>query len=595
MTDSSIEEIKNRLDIVDVIRSYIKLQKAGVNYRAICPFHSEKKPSFFVSPTRQIWHCFGACGEGGDMFKFVMKIEGVDFGDALRILAQKAGVELKREDPKVRTERKKLYDVSELACSFFEKQLQESSKGKEAKKYLQDRGIKEESIKEWRLGYAPETWQGLSDFLVGKGFKREEVIKAGLCLKSEKSGDFYDRFRGRIIFPIFDLSSQVVGFGGRVFEDKKRPDGQEEAKYINSPGTLLYDKSKILYGLNKAGVNIRKNDSCILVEGYTDTIMAHQTGFNNVVATSGTALTPFQLKVLKRYSNNLFTAFDMDIAGNSATKRGIDLAQERGFDVKIIMMPQDLDPADLILQSSDKWKELIKKAKSIHDFYFETTFSKFDESTLEGKKSISKVLLPIIKRIPNIIEKSVWIKDLAEGLEVKEEDVLEEFQKTKIEEIERKEDDFVEKKIPIQKTRKQLLEEHLASLVIKKPENLKMISEEDLQLFSPYVSQIFSHFKKEGFNIKGNFPGELGELVDFLCLKAEDGFSFEEDDNPDERIKEECKSCLKELKTLLIRDKLTEISRKIKKAEKEENYEEVQKLLEQFDRFSKSWNDLEIA
>ena len=362
----------------------------GANYRARCPFHSEKKPSFFVSPARQIWHCFGACSEGGDIFKFVMKIEGVEFGDALKILAQKAGVELKKERPELKTARRRLYEICELACRFFEKQLQESSAGREAKEYLLNRGITKETIREWRLGYAPDNWQALCDFLVGRGYLREEVRKAGLALKSEKTANFYDRFRGRIIFPIFDLHSRVIGFGGRIFKKSKTESEEEPAKYINTPTTLLYDKGKVLYGLNRAGVEIRKRDFCILVEGYIDAIMVSQAGFKNVVATSGTALTNFQLKVLKRYSDNLLTAFDMDIAGDSATKRGIELAQSLGFNIKIITMPQEKDPADIIFQDSKQWERLVQTPKSIHDFYFDTTLSRFDKNTLEGKKEISK-------------------------------------------------------------------------------------------------------------------------------------------------------------------------------------------------------------
>ncbi|MCX6722285.1 MAG: CHC2 zinc finger domain-containing protein [Candidatus Staskawiczbacteria bacterium] len=262
--DSQIEEIKNKLNVLDVVGSYVKLTKTGVNYRGLCPFHNEKGPSFFVSPGRQMWKCFG-CAKGGDIFEFVKEIEGVEFGDALRILANKAGVELKRENPQITSERKRLYEICDLACSFFEKQLGNSTYGKEAKEYLLKRGITEESIKKWRLGYSPDTWQGLSDFLVGRGYNREEIVKAGLAVQSEKGNNPYDRFRGRIIFPIFDLNSQVIGFTARVFprEAGSRPEAGKDAviaKYINTPQTILYDKSNVLYGLNFAKVAVRKNN-----------------------------------------------------------------------------------------------------------------------------------------------------------------------------------------------------------------------------------------------------------------------------------------------------------------------------------------------
>ena len=406
MPSSSIEEIKNKLDVVEVVGSYIKLQKCGQNFRAVCPFHSEKKPSFFVSPARQIWHCFG-CSKGGDIFAFIKEIERVEFGDALRILAQRAGVELKRQDPKLRTERQRLYEICEFTCQFFETQLQKSKIGQDVKKYLLTRGINEESVKKWRLGYAPDIWRSSSDFLVSKGYKREEIVKAGLAIMKEGNLKSYDRFRGRIIFPIFDLNSQVVGFGGRVFGEKGE---REVAKYMNIPNTLLYDKSRILYGLNAAKMKIREKNQCILVEGYTDVILAHQVGFGNTVATSGTALTPFQLRILKRYSQNLLTAFDMDVAGNMATKKGIDLAQKQGFDIKVITMPEGSDPADIISKKSADFEKLITSAKSILSFYFETAFSKFDKETPEGKREISKIILPVIRRIPNKIEQSSPVK-----------------------------------------------------------------------------------------------------------------------------------------------------------------------------------------
>ncbi len=246
--NSDIEEIKARLNIVDVVGSYIKLEKAGINYRARCPFHNEKSASFFVSPSRQLWHCFGGCNEGGDIFKFVMKIEGVDFVDALKILADKAGITLKKDSEdykKIKNERQVLIDLLERSTKFYTTQLEKSKTGKEAIDYLLKRGMKEETIKDWRLGYAPDTWTGLSDYLIGQGFKREDIVSAGLGIKKDVV-KFFDRFRSRIMFPICDLNSQVAGFTGRIFNS------DDEAKYLNTPNTLLYDKSRALYGMDKA-------------------------------------------------------------------------------------------------------------------------------------------------------------------------------------------------------------------------------------------------------------------------------------------------------------------------------------------------------
>ena len=605
MASSSVEEIKNRLDIVDVIGNYIKLQKAGANYRAVCPFHSEKKPSFFVSPARQIWHCFG-CSAGGDIFKFIMQIENVEFGDALRILAQKAGVELKTERPELRTERQRLYEICELAALFFEKQLKASKAGEEVKKYLLGRGISEESIKEWRLGYAPDTWQGLSDFLVGKGYRREEVEKAGLAIKNEE-GHFYDRFRSRVMFPVFDLNSQIVGFGGRIFGPSKRPDGTEEAKYVNTPNTLLYDKSRILYGLDRAKMAIRRKDGCILVEGYTDVILSHQASVENVVSTSGTALTPYQLKILKRYSGNLLTAFDMDVAGDSATKRGIDLAINLGFNVKVITLPEEKDPADVISQNPKDWEEIVSKEKSIMDFYFETTFSRFsrkagsasggDKITVEGKKEISKILLPIIKRIPNKIEQSHWIQELSKKLDVKEEDVLEELRKTKIDgysDIYGLEPEEIANLPP--KSRKEMLEERLVTLILKSPNFIDLINDDSNNLFSPETSQLFSEFRKHfsGKNFQDfqaeikNFQKKLSEpaasLVNFLAFRAE----IEEEERPEE----ECKDCLREINLIEIKQKLDKISQEIKKAEEKKDFNKTQDLMQEFNKLAQELNKI---
>jgi DNA primase len=586
MEENPIESIKAKLDIVDVIGSYIKLQKAGMNYRAVCPFHSEKKPSFFVSPSKQIFKCFG-CGKFGDIFKFVMEIEGVEFGDALKILAKRAGVELKRQNPELKTERKRLYEIMELGCEFFEKQLNNSKAGLESKKYILDRGITEESIKKWRLGYSPNPqkgkWEVLTDFLISKGYERKEIINTGLAIKKESTGavQSYDRFRGRIMFPIFDLNSQIIGFGGRITKDKE---DKEVAKYINTPNTLLYNKSFTLYGLNPGRVEIRKKDFCVLVEGYTDVILSHQAGFQNTVATSGTALTPFQLKILKRYSQNLITAFDMDIAGDSATRRGIDLAQEQDFQIKVIIMPEGKDPADVVCKSPKEWQKLIDSAKSILDFYFNSAFLKFDKDSPEGKRGISNALLFIISKIPSKILQSHWTQKLSKGLKVSEESVIQELKKVfqkegrSYQETRLSEKEKISKEIKKESTRKQAIEEKILCLISKSPDKVKLLDENHISLFSPKNKEALECLKTK----KDKLPADMKEFLDVLSLRAE----IEEESVPEE----EFEICLKELINLSTKDRLKEISKNIQNAEEDNDKKGVKELTEEFNNISKDLN-----
>jgi DNA primase len=571
MYSSPIEEIKAKLDIAEVVGSYIKLTKAGVNYKALCPFHGEKTPSLFVSPSRQIWHCFG-CGEGHSIFDFIMKIEGIEFGDALRILAQKAGVELKPLKPELRTKRQRFYEICELAVKFYQKQLEKSSKGKKVKEYLLKRGINQESIEKWKLGWAPDSWQGLSDFLGSQGYNKQEIEKTGLAIKNEK-GSYFDRFRSRIMFPVFDLNSQVIGFGGRVLKKEK-----EVSKYMNTPNTLLYDKSRVLYGLDRSKVGIRKNDFCMLVEGYIDVILAHQANMKNVVATSGTALTPFHLTILKRYSNNLSLAFDMDFAGDAATKRGINLAQTRGFNIKVVSMPEGKDPADIISLNPEKFKKMVEGSISILKFYFQNAFSQFDKKTAEGKREISNILLPIIKRISNRIEQSSWVQELASKLNVKEKHIEEELKKVK---PEQKISDFniqvAEIKKPvIEKSTKEILEERVISLLFKAPQHLSVIDEQIIPYFSSQTKEIVNNFEN-----RDKISSELSNFIASLSLKAEIEQIEEEDILPD------LKFCLKEIKSFELKKKLDNISLQIRQAEQEQDLKRIENLSQEFNQLTK--------
>jgi len=419
------------------------------------------------------------------------------------------------------------------------------------------------------LGYAPDVWQGLSDFLEARGYQKSEIERAGLGLTSEK-GSFYDRFRGRIIFPVFDFNSQVIGFGGRVFKEK---DKENIAKYVNTPQTLLYDKSRTLYGLDKAKVEIRKKDVCIMVEGYMDAIMSFQAGVENVVATSGTALTNLQLKILKRYSNNLLTAFDMDVAGDSATKRGIELAQAQGFNIKVVTMTGGKDPADIVAENQDDWPKMISEAKSILQFYFESAFGRFDAKTPEGKREISKVLLPVLKIIPNAIERAHWVQELARKLQVREEIVEEELKNISGAVA----TPFLEDEAPIPPkimTRKQLLEERTASLVLRNPSStLELITDDYLSYFDPKIQTIFVDLKQQK-----TLP-QSDEFVNYLFLRGEvEGESVD--------CLAEVKLSLREIEKMETKNKLEEITHEIKKAELEKELERVNNLTREFNKLS---------
>ncbi len=424
---NNVEKVKEKVDIVDLISSYLKLQKAGVNYKANCPFHNEKTPSFTVSPERQMWYCFG-CNRGGDHFSFVQEIEGVDFPEALRLLARRAGIELEQFDRSFQNAKTRLLAVSEWASKFFQKQLWESKTGQKALGYLKSRGLKEETIKEYQLGFAPDSWQSLIDFLKSRSFRDQEIFDTGLSVRRENGSGYYDRFRSRIIFPIADLNGQIVGFTGRIFkleiENWKLKIAQAEpAKYINTPQTLIYDKSRLLYGLDKAKMPIRNLDRCLLMEGNMDVILSHQAGVGHAVASSGTALTDQHLKMIRRYTDNLDLCFDQDAAGQYATDRGIGLALQQSFNLGVVLIddPNCKDPADYVQKYGDQWQAKAQEGHSIFDFYIKSACRQFDSSTANGKKVIAQKVLPLLKRITSPVERAYWVGELALALQTKEE------------------------------------------------------------------------------------------------------------------------------------------------------------------------------
>jgi len=414
-----VQEIKDKLDIADLIGEYLRLVPAGTGiFKAPCPFHNEKTPSFIVSPARQNFHCFG-CGAGGDIFEFLMKMENLEFPEALKVLAQKAGVTLSRQNREQLSHKNRLYDLCELASRYWYKILIDSPRAEAVREYVKNRGITAESIDRFRIGYSIDDWNNLSDFLKKRGYGEQEIFSAGLSIKKDRGPGYYDRFRGRLMFPIVDHHGRTVGFGGRALK------ADEPAKYINSPQTEIYNKSETLYGLYWAKDDIRKAGECILVEGYMDVIPSHQAGVRNAVSISGTALTDQQLKNLKRYGNNLALSLDMDEAGLRAALRSIELALQSEMNVRVITIPEGKDPGECATKNPAGWKEAIAKAESVMEYFFSRAVKGRDINSPEDKKEIARFLITKIIQLGNPVERDHWLRQLSSRLNVSEEAVRE--------------------------------------------------------------------------------------------------------------------------------------------------------------------------
>lgn len=417
---SSVDQIKERLNIEEVVGSYIKLERAGNSLKARCPFHNEKTPSFFVSPERGGYYCFG-CGAKGDIFTFVQEFEGIDFLGALKILADKAGVTLEKFSSKTTDKKERLYQLMEITANFLHKNLLSEEI---PLSYLKKRGLSDETIKNWKIGYVRNEWRSISDFLKTKGFTEEEIERAGITKTEGKST--YDRFRGRIMFPIFDSAGRAIAFSGRIIHD----DGTS-AKYLNSPQTELFDKSKVLYGYDKAKQSIRKFDFSILVEGQMDLLMAHQAGFTNTVASSGTALTSDHLSLLKRISNKIIMSFDSDNAGAKAAERGWALALSNGMEVKIAEIPSGFDPADLILKDKNHFKDVLKNSIFLIDFLL----NRIENENIDKKKLWTEIkgkVLPYVYLLDGNTERSRYIKKISDLINIKEEYIWDDLKKIKL-------------------------------------------------------------------------------------------------------------------------------------------------------------------
>ncbi|MFH1406964.1 MAG: DNA primase [Candidatus Omnitrophota bacterium] len=424
--DSVLEEIQDKTDIVELVAGYIPLRRAGRNFRALCPFHHEKTPSFMVNPQKRIFHCFG-CGAGGDVFGFVMKYERIEFPEAVKQLAEKANVTLPERyiQPDVDTSLvSSIQRANELASAYYHDLLFDE-KLTAPRSYLSQRGIKDHTAREFKLGFAADNYKGLLNFCSSKGVNANILEKAGLIIKHPE-WDLADRFRRKLMFPIFDVKGRVIGFGARVL-DNSLP------KYINSPETPLFNKSKCLYGINLSGKHIRDNDKALIVEGYVDFLSPYQHGIKNIVASLGTALTTEQIRLISRFTKNVVMVYDGDAAGEAATLRGLDLLVGENFNVKIVALDKGFDPDTFILnKGQDALAAKIKDAHDLFDYKLSLLVNRHDPAAVEGKVKIISEMLPTLARMNNAVLKSLYVKRLSERLACSENAILTELGKEKV-------------------------------------------------------------------------------------------------------------------------------------------------------------------
>ncbi len=578
MPESQVSEVKSRIDIVGLISGYVNLKKAGRNYKGLCPFHGEKTPSFMVNPDRQIFKCFG-CSEGGDVFEFTKKIEGVEFGEALKMLADKAGVRLKEYQPTPAEKQKEVINqINLLAANFYHYLLTKHPSGKKALAYLKGRGVNDVSIEDWLLGWAPVGWDEAFKFLsVKKKFTTGDIIAAGISLPGQRGGA-YDRFRSRIMFPIRNTSGVVVGFSGRVL-------GEGEPKYLNSPDNMVFNKSSQLFGLDLAKGAIKSAKEAVLVEGNLDVLSSHQAGIKNVVAPLGTALTEKQIELIHRFSETLVISFDQDTAGQGAARRAIEMAEKIGLSVKLTDIGEK-DPDDLIKKDPNLWKNAIETATPIYDYLINTTIKRYGTSTSSAINKITREVIPYLARIDNDITRSHYERVLASKLGVSEDAVSSELQKIGPRQVTTE-----TAEIP-RNNEKLLLEKYLLTLILQGTKMPTGLESSDVE--EPKIRAILDILQKQVGSGKFKIndlviPQELEETFNrATLLELPEEIVIDEDN-----ISHEINSCVSRLKELNLRTRLKSLSLSIKQAEINKETEEVDNLTESFKVLSQQLSNIE--
>jgi len=593
---NEVEQIKERLGVAEIIGEYVKLEKSGVNYKACCPFHNEKTPSFTVNTERNFWYCFG-CQEGGDVFTFVQKIEGLEFREVLERLAERANVELPKfnsaKHKEERSQKQEVLDILDLTTKVYQQLLIKGNKSKELLEYLKSRGLTAELLRDFRIGYAPDSWRVVIGFLLKKKYEISNIEKAGLIIAKQDSdrqdvNNYYDRFRNRITFPVIDVNGRVIGFSARIVPGENVD--ERTAKYINSPQSDVYDKSKVLYGLYQAKKAIRSSGYAIIVEGQMDVVLSHRANIKNIVAASGTALTDAQVKILKRYTDKVKLSFDMDGAGQKATKKSIQVCLQNDMQVKVILLPNEIkDAGELVLANEKDWLKAIEKAIPIMEYYFKTIFEKYNSEEIQDKKIIVKELLYVIKDIADPIEQAYWVKKLAMRAQIDELLLTSELEKVKL-------NSRKETKVPTEtsvgnisvgiekkqvednsrKTRHSKLQCRLLGLMMTFSKELveEINKFEEKEFFSGEMLKVF-RLVKDSKNL-GEYEVRVNECVARLLYQNNNNNLVEVEIKP---VKE-WQTVMRELAEINKKKKIKEIELSLRQAEDSDDESMIAKLME---------------
>ena len=624
---NEVEEIKSRLNIVDVLGEYIRLEKAGANWKALCPFHNEKSSSFMVNEERQFWHCFG-CQKHGDIFTFVQEMEGLDFREALKQLAEKAGVKLANYNPKKTEEKNRTLEILELATKWYEYQLWSGPGKTKILSYLRERGLVDETIKDFRLGYAPKGWNNIMSFLLSRGFKVEEIAKTGLLVeksnpKSEirnpkqiqnsnlkiqneegmpgtrhqmPNTKYYDRFRERVMFPIMDYSGKVLGYSARVTPGTD----ETQAKYVNTPETEVYHKSQVLYGLDKAKNEIKKNNFTLLVEGNMDVIAASQAGLKNTVAVSGTALTAEQVRLMKRYAPKVKMLFDMDAAGQAAAQKSLKIASAEDLETEIVSLSFGKDAADVAREKPEELKKSVATSQNAVEYFLEKNLARYDKDKAEDKRKLSEAMVEIVSDIKNAVEKNHWIKKISERIAVSETALTDMLKRANLKSrIERVGSPENKVEPEIWKTKLEVLTEELIALILSSGEVWKeaevAFSGKPFATKDSLLKLLLEKGKAAGYDFD-RLTAEL--LVDsemknraekiYFRKKYRLGINNDLEEVVIENPQGDFRTCLREIENELKKQSLVRLTRDLRMAEERQDRDAATLIRQEFNKISQS-------